>query len=355
MLPRLLIILALVCGGCTRKASTDPVPPESAADRPEETSLEGLMQSAERALSEGNLLGGIAKLEDALKQDPNDRKAITTLIRARQALAGDSSRRGDKAAAVNDYLKAAELARLLSQPPQLPSKDESEIINVALYNEACAFSLQKEREKALTSLAEAVVFGFDNVGLFETDPDLNSLRNDLKFPSIIASAIENERKWASEQSRVLLADSKPYPLDFTLKDVEGKSVHLAEIQGDVTIIHLWGTWCGPAVQQLPQLAAFALSPAGKKVTIIGLGYEDGTPAEAEATLRKFLFNRKLPYTCLIGDDTVLQAIPDFQGYPTTLFLDAQGQVRARLLGFQDRFVLEEMVKAIRAENRKKVE
>ena len=46
---------------------------------------------------------------------------------------------------------------------------------------------------------------------------------------------------------------------------------------------------------------------------------------------------------MIGDDETQSQIPDFEAFPTTLFLDRTGKVRAKIVGLEEPLVLEELV------------
>ena len=47
------------------------------------------------------------------------------------------------------------------------------------------------------------------------------------------------------------ADAKPAPLDFTLRDIDGNEVNLAELKGNVILLNFWATWCGPCKIEIP--------------------------------------------------------------------------------------------------------
>src|SRR5207248_1388399 len=102
-------------------------------------------------------------------------------------------------------------------------------------------------DRAVKTLAEAFDAGFENVSQLEDDPELDTLR---KLPEFVALQARMERETAAR----LLANSKPFPFDFTLKDPDDKPVSLADVKGKtVTVVDFWGTWCPPCRKEIPHL------------------------------------------------------------------------------------------------------
>ncbi len=73
------------------------------------------------------------------------------------------------------------------------------------------------------------------------------------------------------------------------------------------------------------------------------------------TIAAFVKENKISYPCLIGDQKTEERVGGLQGYPTTLFIDRAGKVRAKLVGLFDmddqvsRMGLEGLVQTLLAE------
>jgi hypothetical protein len=79
------------------------------------------------------------------------------------------------------------------------------------------------------------------------------------------------------------------------------------------------------------------------------------PEKVNATIATFAKENKIVYPCLIGDEKTQEGLGGIAGFPTTLFIDRTGKVRAKLVGLFDmddsisRLGLEELVKTLLAE------
>jgi thiol-disulfide isomerase/thioredoxin len=101
----------------------------------------------------------------------------------------------------------------------------------------------------------------------------------------------------------------------------------------VTIVDLWGTWCPFSRQEVPQFVDLHQKYHDRGLQVVGVFYQRGSEETVRETIKAFAAKNKLPYPCLVGDARTQDQIPDFAGYPTALFLDRTGTVRARVEGF----------------------
>lgn len=95
----------------------------------------------------------------------------------------------------------------------------------------------------------------------------------------------------------------------------------------VAVVNVWASWCSPCRAEAPTLAALANKYTG--VTFIGILTRDN-PANAEAFARRF----KLPYPTLIDDSILIgfKGTLPANAIPSTVILDKQGRVAARISG-----------------------
>jgi thiol-disulfide isomerase/thioredoxin len=111
----------------------------------------------------------------------------------------------------------------------------------------------------------------------------------------------------------------------------GTRLALSSYRGSEVVLNFWGSWCPPCRQEAPALAALSsrFRPGG--VRFLGIDIRDN-PASAQAFLRGF----RIGYPSLNdpGDQLALDfrgTVPPL-GIPTTLVIDRQGRIAARIVG-----------------------
>ncbi|QDO89853.1 TlpA family protein disulfide reductase [Ornithinimicrobium ciconiae] len=115
--------------------------------------------------------------------------------------------------------------------------------------------------------------------------------------------------------------------------------------GDVLVINVWGSWCGPCVEEVPDLkAAHAhFQESGDPVQFIGVNDRDSASAALAFEQR-----HDMPYQSLVDDGgkTLLQLQGMANPRPTTLVLDQEGRLAARVAGQVDDATLQGLVEDV---------
>lgn len=142
-----------------------------------------------------------------------------------------------------------------------------------------------------------------------------------------------------------LSPAAMFPFDFALPDADGKTIALADYRGKVTLVDFWATWCPPCREEIPLFVELKQRYGKQGLEIVGIAYEN-RDGDVKQTIKNFIAEHGVNYPCVIGDVETRDQIPAFAGYPTTLFVDRQGQVRLTLTGGRELAVLESFVKEL---------
>ena len=129
--------------------------------------------------------------------------------------------------------------------------------------------------------------------------------------------------------------------DFTLTDLDGRPVRLADLRGRPVIVNFWASWCGPCIEEFPLLREAATAHADDGLAIVGIVYQD----RAEAA-RAFMdrYGGTWPAAMDPGD-TVANAY-GMLGPPQTYFIGRDGRIVARQIGQISAASLDEKLAAI---------
>ena len=116
---------------------------------------------------------------------------------------------------------------------------------------------------------------------------------------------------------------------FTAQSVQGETITqdiLADY--DLTMINIWATWCGPCVQEMPELQEVSLK-APDNVNVIAICID----ADQETALaQQILSDSGATFTTLIGNKELGDKLTNYvSGFPTTVFVDSKGNLVGKAL------------------------
>lgn len=123
--------------------------------------------------------------------------------------------------------------------------------------------------------------------------------------------------------------------------LDGETLSTEQYLGKPVVLNVWGSWCAPCRAEAPELTA-AHAKLGDSVAFIGVNTRDLDTAPAIAFERAF----SVTYPSLYDPDGALllgfgQLPP--KAIPSTLVLDSEGRVAARVLGQVDAVTLEGII------------
>lgn len=127
--------------------------------------------------------------------------------------------------------------------------------------------------------------------------------------------------------------------DFAATDLDGNAVDASLFAGyDLTMINVWGTDCGPCIQEMPDLAALHEAYADKGVQVVGLVSDalgmDGSVSESQvADARAIVEETGAAYPHIVPSEDLIFLLQQIFAVPTTFFVDETGaQVGQTYLG-----------------------
>jgi thiol-disulfide isomerase/thioredoxin len=167
---------------------------------------------------------------------------------------------------------------------------------------------------------------------------------------------------------------RPVPAaDFQLHTLEGKPVRLSDYRGKVVLMNFWTTWCTACVGEMPALVALQKKHSDRLVILgVSLDYvpdshghigghaaveeqkhSDGDHDDHEATaaalkrvrekVARTTKARNVNYPILLDERNEVGGRYNGGELPTTVIVDAQGNVRRRFIGARGIAVFEAMI------------
>jgi peroxiredoxin len=112
--------------------------------------------------------------------------------------------------------------------------------------------------------------------------------------------------------------------DFTLRDLDGRDVHLSDYFGKVVLIDFWATWCVPCAAELPQLQKLYAQDQDAGFVVLGIAM-DGP--ESVAQVAPFARRYGLTFPVLLDEETrVVNVYNPKRVAPMTVLIDRHGLI-----------------------------
>ncbi|MGB3374164.1 MAG: TlpA disulfide reductase family protein [Microbacterium sp.] len=144
----------------------------------------------------------------------------------------------------------------------------------------------------------------------------------------------DQKAYTTKDFRVveIPSDQRGEPVEFGGTTDGGEAFSSTDISGDVTVVNFWYAGCGPCRIEAKDLEAVWQKHQSDDVAFIGVNIYD----QAD-TARAFAEKYGITYPSLMDADTgqaklAFAKVTPIQAPPTTLVLDRQGRVAARIIG-----------------------
>jgi cytochrome c biogenesis protein CcmG/thiol:disulfide interchange protein DsbE len=134
---------------------------------------------------------------------------------------------------------------------------------------------------------------------------------------------------------------KPAPA-FSLEDLSGRKVALADYKGKAVLINFWATWCGPCKLETPWIVDLRNQYASQGFEVLGISTDDIDRGdgkmfgEEKKEIATFVEKMRMPYPVLIEGDKLSKPYGGLDAMPTSFYVDRSGTIVAAQMGISSK-------------------
>ena len=143
---------------------------------------------------------------------------------------------------------------------------------------------------------------------------------------------------ALDRNSDVLQEGEPAPV-FALEFADGTKLSTENLAGRALLINFWATWCGPCRHEIPIILE-QQDRHPEDLLVLAVNVKENREQVTDFVTE---FAMNIPVILDPSGDIVRQF--EVRGYPTSIFVDASGDLVARWQGVLDAAKLEELVNA----------
>ena len=114
---------------------------------------------------------------------------------------------------------------------------------------------------------------------------------------------------------------------FTLPDLAGNPVSFSEMRGAVSLVLFWASWCGPCMQEMPEVQAMFEQYRDQGFQVVAVNF-----GESKTTAQKTVDQLGVTFPVLLDRWGNVAAEYRVMGLPLSFFVDGEGVVHERIFG-----------------------
>jgi peroxiredoxin len=124
------------------------------------------------------------------------------------------------------------------------------------------------------------------------------------------------------------AGTQPAP-DFAVETIQGDTVRLSDLRGQVVLVNFWATWCAPCRVEMPGFQRVWEDYADRGFVIVGLSVDQGVRSDVV----RWVEQRNLTFPIAFAPGAVTRAYGGASTLPTSILIDRDGRIAHRVQGY----------------------
>ncbi|NMW85120.1 TlpA family protein disulfide reductase [Peptoniphilus sp. AGMB00490] len=163
-----------------------------------------------------------------------------------------------------------------------------------------------------------------------------------------------EKTEETTASAIKLTEMPIDNLDFqTMEIMDGKIVKSEEFYKDkpITLVNVWGTFCGPCKEEMPDLAKL-YETYKDKVNFLGVVADTNANMDTNVEeAQKIIKESGVNYTNIMPNPTMEDNLANITAIPTTFFVNSEGKILGGFVGKADKDGLAATIEKVIEENK----
>lgn len=127
-------------------------------------------------------------------------------------------------------------------------------------------------------------------------------------------------------------------IEFSLNDLENRPVRLSDYRGHPVLVNLWASWCPPCRAEMPDLIQFYRAHQADGLVLLAVDSQDNL-----SSAQQFVRQTQMPFPVLFDPQGGVSQILGADGFPSTYFIDRNGDLRFTWRGQISPSILEQQV------------